>query len=207
MANNVFAHVPDLVDFTTGLRALVADDGYVSIEIPHLLRLIERNEYDTIYHEHYSYLSLLTTQRVLATGGLEVVDVEELPTHGGSLRSWSARSRWPRTPARPSSRLAAERAAGLDTLDGHAGSPPRSPRCATTSSSSSSGASDEVSESSRTAPPGKGNTLLNHCGIRADLVEFSVDRNPFKHGRFLPGTHIPIHPVERRSSPPSRTTC
>ena len=89
VANNVFAHVPDIVDFSPGLRALVADDGYVTIEIPHLLRLIEGREYDTIYHEHYSYLSLLTTQRVLAAAGLTVVDVEELPTHGGSLRTWS----------------------------------------------------------------------------------------------------------------------
>ena len=89
VANNVFAHVPDIVDFSRGLRALVADTGSVSIEIPHLLRLIEGNEYDTIYHEHFSYVSLLTTQRVLAAAGLTVVDVEELSTHGGSLRTWS----------------------------------------------------------------------------------------------------------------------
>ena len=89
VANNVFAHVPDIVDFSKGLRALVADSGTVSIEIPHLLRLIEGNEYDTIYHEHFSYLSLLTAQRVLAAAGLTVVDVEELPTHGGSMRLWS----------------------------------------------------------------------------------------------------------------------
>ncbi|WP_344008431.1 methyltransferase domain-containing protein, partial [Isoptericola halotolerans] len=92
VANNVFAHVPDIVDFAHGLRALVADEGRVSIEIPHLLRLVEGNEYDTIYHEHYSYLSLLTTQRVLAAAGLTVVDVEELASHGGSLRTWSAPS-------------------------------------------------------------------------------------------------------------------
>ena len=115
VANNVFAHVPDIVDFSKGLRALVADNGTVSIEIPHLLRLIEGNEYDTIYHEHFSYLSLLTAQRVLAAAGLTVVDIEELPTHGGSMRLWSV----------PSSRavevqpsvarvLAAEAAAGLE---------------------------------------------------------------------------------------------
>ena len=111
VANNVFAHVPDIVDFTKGLRALVADDGYVSIEIPHLLRLIERNEYDTIYHEHYSYLSLLTTQRVLATGGLQVVDVEELDTHGGSLRTWSRPIERGRG-AQPGRRVGAGRGAG-----------------------------------------------------------------------------------------------
>ena len=122
VANNVFAHVPDIVDFAKGLRALVADDGRVSIEIPHLLRLIEGREYDTIYHEHYSYLSLLTTQRVLAAAGLTVVDVEELPTHGGSLRTWSAPTE---TAGVPDSRgrrvLADEGAAGLHTLEGHAG--------------------------------------------------------------------------------------
>ena len=139
VANNVFAHVPDIVDFAKGLRALVADDGRVTIEIPHLLRLIEGREYDTIYHEHYSYLSLLTTQRVLAAAGLTVVDVEELPTHGGSLRTWSApaetapatrRPRWPRcSPPR--------RRPACDTLEGHAGlRRGASPRCATTCSSS-----------------------------------------------------------------------
>ncbi len=156
VANNVFAHVPDIVDFTKGLRALVADDGYVSIEIPHLLRLIERNEYDTIYHEHYSYLSLLTTQRVLATGGLQVVDVEELDTHGGSLRTWSRPIEWPRPPARPSSRCWPRSVPpGSTPSTGTRASPPRSPRCATTSSSSSSGVSDGVSESSRTARPAR----------------------------------------------------
>jgi SAM-dependent methyltransferase len=197
VANNVFAHVPDIVDFSKGLRELVADDGRISIEIPHLLRLIEGNEYDTIYHEHFSYLSLLTTQRVLAAAGLTVVDVEELPSHGGSLRTWSTPTE---SAGRPSDHvakvLADEAAAGLHTVEGHAGF------------------ADQVSkvrdefvefliecrrEGKRVAAygaPGKGNTLLNHCGIRSDLIGYAVDRNPYKHGRFLPGTHIPIHPVE-----------
>ena len=201
VANNVFAHVPDIVDFTKGLRALVADDGYVSIEIPHLLRLIERNEYDTIYHEHYSYLSLLTTQRVLATGGLQVVDVEELDTHGGSLRTWS---RPVEVAAAPSpaveSVLAAERAAGLDTLDGHAGFATSVAQVRNDLLEFLIGCQRRGERVVAYGAPGKGNTLLNHCGIRADLVEFSVDRNPFKHGRFLPGTHIPIQPVEALES-------
>src|SRR4029453_13136028 len=122
VANNVFAHVPDIVDFSKGLRALVADTGRVSIEIPHLLRLIEGNEYDTIYHEHYSYLTLLTAKRVLAAADLEVIDIEELPTHGGSMRIWSA----PRAAAvdvAPSvARLLADEAdAGLNTVEGHNG--------------------------------------------------------------------------------------
>jgi hypothetical protein len=125
VANNVFAHVPDIVDFAQGLRALVADTGRVTIEIPHLLRLIEGNEYDTIYHEHYSYLSLLTTQRVLAAAGLTVVDVEELSTHGGSLRTWSAPTDHAPAPTAAVERLlAAEAAAGLDTVEGHAGCAP-----------------------------------------------------------------------------------
>jgi hypothetical protein len=122
VANNVFAHVPDIVDFAKGLRALVADDGYVSIEIPHLQRLIDGRLYDTIYHEHYSYLSLLTTQRVLAAAGLTVVDVEQLPTHGGSLRTWSRPAEVAGEPSNAIVEvLAAEAAAGLSTLPGHFG--------------------------------------------------------------------------------------
>lgn len=198
VANNVFAHVPDIVDFSKGLRELVADDGHVTIEIPHLLRLIDGNEYDTIYHEHYSYLSLLTTQRVLAAAGLTVVDVQELPSHGGSLRTWSTPTENAGPPSAAVAKvLADEAAAGLHTVEGHAGF------------------ADQVSQvrddfveflidcrraGKRVAAygaPGKGNTLLNHCGIRPDLISYAVDRNPHKHGRFLPGTHIPIHPVEK----------
>jgi hypothetical protein len=198
VANNVFAHVPDIVDFARGLRALVADHGFVSIEIPHLQRLIDGRLYDTIYHEHFSYLSLLTTQRVLATAGLTVVDVEELSTHGGSLRTWS---RPAETAGEPSSAitdvLAGEAAAGLNSLAGHAGF----------AAEVASARNDLVEflvqrsrEGARVAgygAPGKGNTLLNHAGVRSDLLAFTVDRNPFKHGKYLPGTHIPIHPVER----------
>ncbi|MGH8825502.1 MAG: methyltransferase domain-containing protein [Jiangellaceae bacterium] len=198
VANNVFAHVPDIVDFAKGLRALVADHGFVSIEIPHLQRLIDGRLYDTIYHEHYSYLSLLTTQRVLAAAGLTVVDVEELSTHGGSLRTWSTPTE---AAGRPSSGvtdvLAAEAAAGLNTLAGHAGF-----------AADVTGARNDLVEfllqrsrqGARVAgygAPGKGNTLLNHAGVRSDLLAFTVDRNPFKQGKYLPGTHIPIHPVER----------
>jgi SAM-dependent methyltransferase len=198
VANNVFAHVPDIVDFARGLRALVADDGHVTIEIPHLLRLIEGNEYDTIYHEHYSYLSLLTTQRVLAAAGLTVVDVQELASHGGSLRTWSTPTENAGTTSASLARVLADEArAGLDTVAGHAGF-----------ARQVSKVRDDFVEflvecrraGKRVAAygaPGKGNTLLNHCGIRSDLISYAVDRNPYKHGRFLPGTHIPISPVER----------
>jgi hypothetical protein len=197
-ANNVFAHVPDIVDFSKGLRALLSPTGLVSIEIPHLLRLIEGNEYDTIYHEHFSYLSLLTTQRVLAVAGLTVVDVEELSTHGGSLRTWSTPTESAGEPSEAVARvLAEEAAAGLDTLEGHFGFAEAVATVRDDFVEFLIAARREGKRIVLYGAPGKGNTLLNHCGVRADQVEFAVDRNPFKHGMYLPGTHIPIHPVER----------
>lgn len=198
VANNVIAHVPNIVDFARGLRALVKDDGMVTIEIPHLLRLIEDRLYDTIYHEHYSYLSLLTTQRVLAEAGLVVVDVEELSTHGGSLRTWSMpRERATEPSTRVAEVLRQEYAAGLDTVEGHAGF-----------ATAVGAARDDLVEfliaarrRGRTVAgygaPGKGNTLLNHAGVREDLLAYTVDRSAFKQGMFLPGTHIPIHSPAR----------
>jgi hypothetical protein len=197
VANNVFAHVPDIVDFAKGMRAMLSPTGHVSIEIPHLLRLIEGNEYDTIYHEHYSYLSLLTTQRVLAAAGLTVVDVEELDTHGGSLRTWSTPTENAGEPSEAVRRVLADEArAGLDTVEGHAGF---AAKVATVRNDLMTFLVEQSRAGKSVAAygaPGKGNTLLNHCGVRADLLHFAVDRNPFKHGKFLPGTHIPIKPVE-----------
>jgi SAM-dependent methyltransferase len=198
VANNVFAHVPDIVDFSKGMRALLADDGHVVIEIPHLLKLIEGGEFDTIYHEHYSYLTLLTTQRVLATAGLTVVDVEELPTHGGSLRTWSTPTeRNVERSTNVNHVLAEEVRAGLHSLEGYDG-------FAATVMKVRKDLMDFLFACRRDGAvvagygaPGKGNTLLNHCGVRSDLLSYTVDRNPFKHGKFLPGTHIPIHPVEK----------
>lgn len=193
VANNVFAHVPDIVDFAKGLRALLADGGRVSIEIPHLLRLIEGNEYDTIYHEHFSYLTLLTTQRVLAAAGLTVVDVEELPSHGGSLRTWSAPSETAPEPSSEVARvLALEAAAGLDTAAGHDGFARQVATVRDDFVAFLQAAEREGRTVVAYGAPGKGNTLLNHAGVRGDLIRFMVDRNPYKHGRFTPGTHIPI---------------
>jgi SAM-dependent methyltransferase len=198
VGNNVLAHVPDLLDFVRGLRALVADSGTVSLEFPHLLRLIEGRQYDTIYHEHYSYLTLRTARQALAAGDLAVVDVVELATHGGSLRliARPGAAAGPPSP-RVAQVLAAEEAAGLHTLEGHAGFAP----AVLEVKAALTGFLTEAARQGRTVAgygaPGKGNTLLNHCGIRTDLLPFTVDRNPYKHGRFLPGTHIPVYPPER----------
>ena len=197
-ANNVFAHVPDIVDFARGLRSLLKDDGTVTIEIPHLLRLIEDRLYDTIYHEHYSYLTLLTTQRVLAQAGLVVVDVEELPTHGGSLRTWSMPVERATEPsARVEKVLNDERAAGLDTVEGHAGFADVVGAARDDIVQFLIAARQEGKVVAGYGAPGKGNTLLNHAGIRSDLLSYTVDRSAFKQGMFLPGTHIPIHAPER----------
>jgi hypothetical protein len=192
-ANNVFAHVPDIRGFAVGLRALVKDTGTVTLEFPHLQRLIERRQYDTIYHEHFSYLSLLTASRALATAGLTVVDVDELATHGGSLRVYAVRQD---TASEPSARvkdvLDAEEAAGLHTVAGHAGFA----RAVLTVKADLVTFLIEAARAGKSVAgygaPGKGNTLLNHCGIRSDLLTYTVDKNPVKQGKFLPGTHIPI---------------
>ena len=196
--NNVYAHVPDIGDFTAGLAGLVKPTGLVTLEFPHLLRLIERNQYDTIYHEHYQYLSLLTASRALAAGGLVVVDVDELSTHGGSLR---VQARPAGAAGEPSANvkvvLAAEEAAGLHTLGGHAGFAEAVFGIKRDLVSFLLAARAEGKTVVGYGAPGKGNTLLNHCGIRSDLVAYTVDRSPHKQGRFLPGTHIPIHHPDR----------
>ncbi|MEV4246788.1 class I SAM-dependent methyltransferase [Streptosporangium canum] len=197
-ANNVYAHIPDVIGFTKGLRALVADDGWVSIEVQHLLTLMEHNQYDTIYHEHFQYYTVASAQRALASGGLSLVDVELLPTHGGSIRLWARPQEAAGEPGeRVDQVLAAEKAAGLHELAGY-----------TEFAARVAGVRRdllrflvEAAEQGRTVvgygAPGKGNTLLNHCGVRADLLRYTVDRNPYKHGRFTPGARIPILPPER----------
>jgi 2-polyprenyl-3-methyl-5-hydroxy-6-metoxy-1,4-benzoquinol methylase len=194
--NNVYAHVPDIADFTAGLAALVKPTGLVTLEFPHLLRLIERNQYDTIYHEHYQYLSLLTATRALATGGLTVVDVDELGTHGGSLRVY-ARPAEAAPSVNVKAVLAAEEAAGLHTIEGHAGFAEAVFGIKRDLVSFLLTARAEGRTVVGYGAPGKGNTLLNHCGIRSDLLAYTVDRSPHKQGWFLPGTHIPIHSPER----------
>jgi SAM-dependent methyltransferase len=198
VANNVFAHVPDIRDFAVGLRALVKDDGLVTLEFPHLLRLIERRQYDTIYHEHFSYLSLLTSARALATAGLRVTDVDELATHGGSLRVYARPEEVAGQPtAAVKEVLAAEEAAGLHTVGGHQGFAAAVLRIKSDLLGFLLGAAADGRSVAGYGAPGKGNTLLNHCGIRSDLLAYTVDRSPVKQGWFLPGTHIPIYEPER----------
>jgi len=198
VANNVLAHVPDIRGFAAGLRALVKDTGLVTLEFPHLLRLVERRQYDTIYHEHYSYLSLLTSSRVLAEAGLKVIDVDELDTHGGSLRLHAR-------PVESAGEEAAsvkavldtEESAGLHTLAGHEGFARQVLQIKSDLVGFLLDAARQGKSVAGYGAPGKGNTLLNHCGIRSDLLSYTVDRSPVKQGQFLPGTHIPIYAPER----------
>lgn len=199
-ANNVFAHVPDIRDFAAGLRALVKDTGMVTLEFPHLLRLIERRQYDTIYHEHFSYFSLFTSSRALAAAGLRVVDVEELGTHGGSLRVYARPEECAAEPtAHVNAVLTKEESAGLHSVVGHMGFAREVLQIKSDLLQFLLTAAMEERSVAGYGAPGKGNTLLNHCGIRSDLLSYTVDRNPWKQGKFLPGTHIPIYPPDRLS--------
>lgn len=198
VANNVYAHIPDLRGFTRALRLLLADDGWLSIEVHHALNLVADAQFDTIYHEHFQYYTVLSAQRALAVGGLDLVDVELLPTHGGSLRLW-ARPR--RLDAPPSSRvaevLAMEAAAGLHTPEGYESLAPRVAAVRQQLLTYLLECQREGKTVVGYGAPGKGNTLLNYCGIRPDLLRYTVDRNPYKHGRFTPGSRIPIHDTNR----------
>lgn len=197
VANNVFAHTPLLLDFARGLRRLVKESGTVSIEIPHLLRLVADCEFDTIYHEHYQYFSLLTASDALRRAGLVVFDVEELATHGGSLRIFAMPSESsPQPSAAVRSVLADEATAGLHSIEGHLG-------FATDVLDRRTDLLDFLVSCYREGltvagygAPGKGNTLLNHCGVRSDLLAYTVDRSEFKQGKFLPGSHIPVLPPD-----------
>jgi SAM-dependent methyltransferase len=194
LGNNVLAHVPDLNDFVGGMKRLLKTGGLITMEFPHLLRLMEGNQFDTIYHEHFSYFSYVTVHRVFAHHGLAMFDVEELPTHGGSLRIYAQHAGPGGRPVseRVTELLARERSMGFEKLDTY------------------SKFGEQVRETKRKVlaflieakragksvvgygAPGKGNTLLNYCGIRTDFLDYTVDRNPYKQGKFTPGTRIPI---------------
>jgi SAM-dependent methyltransferase len=199
IGNNVLAQVPDLNDFVEGMRMVLKPGGVATLEFPHLVQLMQGNQYDTIYHEHFSYFSLITVEKIFAAHGLVVFDLDEVPTHGGSLRIYAGHAdEKGRSITSAVERVKArEMALKLDCMETYASF------------------SEQVKESKRAllellirlrregkrivgyGAPGKGNTLLNYCGIRTDFLEFTVDRNPYKQGRFLPGTRIPIYAPER----------
>ncbi|MBI1319640.1 MAG: methyltransferase domain-containing protein [Candidatus Hydrogenedens sp.] len=197
LGNNVLAHVPDINDFVKGIATLLADDGNVTMEFPHLLRLMEGNQFDTIYHEHFSYLSLDVVRRIFAHHGMTVYDVEELPTHGGSLRIFAGQTASGRTQTPAMDKVLADEAkAGLGGLEAYTAFSEQVIRTKHNLLKYLIRMREEGKRVAAYGAPGKGNTLLNYCGIRTDLIEYAVDRNPFKHGRFTPGTEIPIYPVE-----------
>jgi hypothetical protein len=199
IGNNVLAHVPDLNDFVAGLELLLGDDGVITMEFPHLLELMQHNQFDTIYHEHFSYFSFLTVNEVFRSHALTLFDVERLSTHGGSLRIYASRATDSSHPVsrRVAELLELEEKFGLTRLDPY------------------NAFAERVRETKRAllefliaakragkrvvgyGAPGKGNTLLNYCGIGTDFLDFTVDRNPYKQGKFTPGTHIPILSPDR----------
>ncbi|MCH9694527.1 MAG: class I SAM-dependent methyltransferase [Gammaproteobacteria bacterium] len=197
VGNNVLAHVPDINDFVGGLKIALADDGVLCMEFPHLLKLIEQTQFDTIYHEHFSYLSLLTVQRIFAHHGLIVFDVDELPTHGGSLRVYAQHPDGAQAHSNAvESLLGTERAAGLDTLDGYANFAERVLKVKTDLLAFLEDAGAAGKTVVGYGAPAKGNTLLNYCDVGTDLVSYTVDRSPHKQDLYLPGTHLPVHAPE-----------
>ena len=199
LGNNVLAQVPDLNDFVGGMKILLAPTGVITIEFPHLLRTIDGNQFDQVYHEHFSYFSLYAAERIFGAHGLPIFDVEELPTHGGSIRIYARHAE--DTSKSVTQRLvdlrAREAAAGIATLEYYQDFEMRVQE-------TKRKLLEFLIEAKRAGKrvvgygaPGKGNTLLNYCGIRTDFVDFTVDRSPHKHGKFLPGTHIPIYSPER----------
>ena len=194
LGNNVLAHVPNINDFVGGMKMLLRPGGVITMEFPHLFRLIAENQFDTIYHEHFSYLSFYSVEKVFAAQGLTLFDVEELPTHGGSLRIYARHTtdRDKETSARATELRAREIRDGVNRVETYFSF------------------AEQVKETKRSileflidakragktivgyGAPGKGNTLLNYCGIRQDFLDYTVDRSPYKQGKFTPGTHIPI---------------
>jgi SAM-dependent methyltransferase len=199
IGNNVLAQVPNLNSFVAGMKLVLTPGGVITMEFPHLVRLMDENQFDTIYHEHFSYFSFSTVERIFAAHRLTLFDVQELPTHGGSLRIYARHSTDDSKPigSRVTELRTREDLAGFNRLERYASF------------------TEQVHETKRKllefliaakragrsvagyGAPGKGNTLLNYCGIRTDFLDYTVDRNPYKHGKFLPGTHIPIFSPEK----------
>lgn len=199
IGNNVLAHVPDLNDFVKGLKVLLKPTGLITMEFPHLLQLMEQKQFDTIYHEHFSYFSFLAVEQVFARHGMKVFDVEELPTHGGSLRIYACHTQDASKPigARARELKSREEGAGFSRLNHYLSFNPQVEATKRKLLSFLISVRQEGKRVVGYGAPAKGNTLLNYCGVRTDLIDYTVDRSPHKQGRFLPGVHIPIYAPEK----------
>jgi SAM-dependent methyltransferase len=198
-ANNVLAHVPDLNDFVAGIKTLLKPQGVFTGEIQHLVRLMEANQFDTIYHEHFCYHTFTTLEKIFAAHGMTLFDVEELPTHGGSLRVYARHAEDESKPVsdRALELRQREEQAGFTTLECYTNFAEQVRETKRKLLDFLIQAKREGKEIAGYGAPGKGNTLLNYCGIRTDFLDYTVDRNPYKHSKFLPGTHIPIYPPSK----------
>lgn len=199
IGNNVLAHVPGLNDFVKGMKALLNRGGVITMEFPHLVQLMAHNQFDTIYHEHFSYFSFTTVEKVFAKHGLTLFDVEELPTHGGSLRIYGRHADDASKPVGPRvlDLRRREQSAGFETLDHYRSFGEQVKATKRALLQFLVQAKNEGKRIVGYGAPAKGNTLLNYCGIRTDFLDYTVDRSPHKAGQFLPGSHIPIFPPEK----------
>lgn len=199
VGNNVLAQVPDVNDFVAGMKTLLKPSGVITIEFPHLMRLMEENQFDTIYHEHFSYFSFISAEKIFSAHGLILFDVEELPTHGGSLRIYARHAENDSLPIseRAQELRAREISAGFTKMESYAAFGEQVKETKRKLLNFLVEARGEGKTIAGYGAPGKGNTLLNYCGIRTDFLDYTVDRNPYKQGKFLPGTHIPVYPVEK----------
>ena len=197
LGNNVLAHVPDINDFVAGMAIALQPDGIITMEFPHLLQLIENNQFDTIYHEHFSYFSLLSAERIFAKHGLQIFDVEELPTHGGSLRIYARLASKEPVSDNIFALRKNEADAGLSRLETYAAFGQKAEEIKRSLLEFLATAKHDGKRVAAYGAPAKGNTLLNYCGIGRDFIDFTVDRNPAKQNRFLPGTHLPVYAPEK----------
>ena len=197
VGNNVLAQVPDLCDFVAGIKILLKPQGVMTLEFPHLLKLMEENQFDTIYHEHFSYFSFLTAERILGAFGLTVFDVGELPTHGGSLRIFGRHNASKPISSRVLELRTREEAAGLARLESYCSFAEKVKNAKRELLRCLIGIKREDKSIVGYGAPGKGNTLLNYCGVGRDFIDYTVDRNPYKQGQFTPGMHIPICSPDR----------
>jgi len=199
IGNNVLAHVPDLRSFVQGMKTLLKPEGVITLEFPHLMRLMQGNQFDTIYHEHFSYFSFLTVKKIMAAFDLTIFDVEELWTHGGSLRIYVRHTEDLSQPETERVRelTLREEDAGFGRLETYLSFDEKVRETKRQILSFLIGVKSAHKSIVGYGAPGKGNTLLNYCGIRTDFLDYTVDRNPYKHGKFLPGTHIPIFAPEK----------